>query len=72
MGEPMKLRQAELMEILSQAGPKGKEIANAIKNRGPVELHIHINGPLMIGSEICLSAIRRLLADQALHRNNKS
>lgn len=62
-----KMRHNELMQILEQAGPKGKEIANAISNRrsGVLELHIHINGPIVVGSKMVETMTLSLL------KNNK-
>jgi len=57
----MRMRQEELMEILKQAGPKGKELATAIGKRGQVELHVHINGPILIGSDIALALAPKVL-----------
>lgn len=48
--------QEQLMAILAEAGPKGRELANVISNRKPVEitLHVHIysSGPMVIGSDV--------------------
>ena len=63
-----RLRQDELMEILAQAGPKGKEIVTAISRRGSVELHVHINGPIVVGADIAETVASLLLNTK---KNNK-
>lgn len=48
----MQLRHEEVKDILAQAGPKGKEIARAIAGRRSFEIHVHITGPVIVGSEV--------------------
>lgn len=59
------MRQDELIQILAQAGPKGKELANAISNRsGPLEIHVHIHGPIVIGSKMVETMTLSLLKNR--------
>jgi hypothetical protein len=44
--------EATLRAILEQAGPKGKELVNALASRGTVEVHLHISGPVVMGAEV--------------------
>lgn len=57
----MHLRQAELSELLAQAGPKGKDIARQLLSRRTIQIHVHITGPIVIGSEIASSVLPLIL-----------
>lgn len=56
----MGLRQDQLSEVLAQAGPKGKE-ALALAGRRTVEIHLHISGPIVVGSEVATILLPMLL-----------
>jgi len=64
----MKMRHDELMEILSQAGPKAKELVQAISQRRAFEIHIHISGPIIVGSDVAQTVAPILFKDHGVEK----
>ena len=62
------MRHDEVMEILSQAGPKAKELVQAISQRRNVEFHLHISGPIIIGSDVAQTMAPILFKDHGVEK----
>jgi hypothetical protein len=62
--------EAVLRSILEQAGPKGKELVNALASRGTVEVHLHISGPVVMGAEVVRLVMPMLIRSADNSRKN--
>lgn len=67
----MATRQEEVRELLDGSGTRNTETPKA--NKKTVEIHLHINGPIVVGSEVAAILLPMLLqvASPIKHKTDK-